>query len=130
MNEWLPSTTITNLDQFLSKLKTENEYQPFGEQVLTYELKNEKSKSYLIQRVNENFADNQKFVEWYSRLETFLVFYVDAASRIDKEDSNWIIYLLYQQYQNDNGQTCYAPIGFITVYLYYAYPDKKRPRVR
>ncbi|CAF4939706.1 unnamed protein product, partial [Rotaria sp. Silwood2] len=39
------------------------------------------------------------------------------------------IYFLYQQYQNDNGQTCYAPIGFIPVYLYYAYPDKKRPRI-
>jgi len=75
------------------------------------------------------FCDDKKFVEWYSRLETFLVFFIDAASTIDKDDPNWIIYLLYQQYQNDNGQTCYAPIGFITVYLYYAYPDKKRPRI-
>jgi histone acetyltransferase 1 len=130
LNQWIPSTTTTNLDLFLSKLKNENEYSPFGEQILTYEFKGEKSTSYLIHRVNQNFCDDKKFVEWYSRLETFLVFYIDAASRIDKDDPNWIIYLLYQQYQNDNGQICYAPIGFITVYLYYAYPDKKRPRIR
>jgi histone acetyltransferase 1 len=59
-----------------------------------------------------------------------LVFFIDAASTIDKDDPNWIIYLLYQQYKNADGQICYAPIGFITVYLYYAYPDKKRPRIR
>ncbi|CAF3946638.1 unnamed protein product, partial [Rotaria magnacalcarata] len=80
LNQWIPLSTTTNLDLFLSKLKNENEYLPF-------------------------------------------------ASTIDKDDPNWVIYLLYQQYQNDNGQICYAPIGFITVYLYYAYPEKRRPRV-
>ncbi|CAF0846597.1 unnamed protein product [Rotaria sordida] len=129
LNQWIPLTTTTNLDLFLSKLKNEHEYIPFGEQILTYQLKEEKSFSYLINRVNQNFCDDKKFLEWYSRLETFLVFFIDAASKIDKDDSNWIIYLLYQQYQNDNGQICYAPIGFITVYLYYSYPDKKRPRI-
>src|SRR3982751_5482380 len=49
---------------------------------------------------------------------------------INKTDPNWIIYLLYQQYKNDNGQICYAPIGFTKVYLYHVLPDKKRPRVR
>jgi len=126
-NEWLPnSSTTTNLDQFLSKLKSETQYQPFGEQLSTYK---DKSNVYSIHRVNHNFCDDQKFVDWYTRLETFLVFYVDAASRIDKDDSNWIIYLLYQQYQNSNQEICYAPIGFITVYFYYAYPDRKRPRI-
>ncbi len=37
---------------------------------------------------------------------------------------------MYQQYQNKDGQTFYALIEFITVYLYYAYLDKKRPRIR
>ena len=130
LNQWIPSTTTTNLDLFLSKLKTENEYLPFGEQISAYELNEGKPSSYIINRVHQNFCDDKKFIEWYSRLETFLVFFIDAASTIDKDDSNWIIYLLYEQYQNDNSQKCYAPIGFVTVYLYYAYPDKKRPRIR
>ncbi|CAF2072182.1 unnamed protein product [Rotaria magnacalcarata] len=115
LNQWIPLSTTTNLDLFLSKLKNENEYLPFGEQILTYELKGEKkSLSYSINRVNQNFCDDKKLLH---------------ASTIDKDDPNWVIYLLYQQYQNDNGQICYAPIGFITVYLYYAYPEKRRPRV-
>lgn len=91
---------------------------------MTYTLKKEKVSPYIIYRINQNYFLDSKFVEWYSRLETFLVFFIDAASKIDKDDPNWIIYLLYQKYQNDNGQICYAPIDFITVYLYYAYPDK------
>ncbi|CAF1494477.1 unnamed protein product, partial [Rotaria magnacalcarata] len=65
-------------------------------------LNGEKSTSYLINRVNQNFCDDKKFIEWYSRLETFLVFFIDAASRIAKDDPNWVIYLLHQQYKNDS----------------------------
>ena len=129
LNPWIPSNTTTNLDGFLSKFKSEHEYSPFGEQIHSYELKGERSLSYSINRVNANFCDDQKFIEWYSRLETFLVFFIDAASTIDKDDPNWIIYLLYQQYRNLHGEICYTPVGFITVYLYYAYPDMKRPRI-
>ncbi|CAF5071605.1 unnamed protein product [Rotaria magnacalcarata] len=76
LNQWIPLSTTTNLDLFLSKLKNENEYLPFGEQILTYELQGEKkSLSYSINRVNQNFCDDKKFVERYSRLETFLVFF-------------------------------------------------------
>jgi len=126
----MPSTTTTNLDLFLLKLKSEHEYATFGEQISLYELKRQESSRYAIHRINPNFGIDQNFVEWYSRLQTFLVFFIDAASTIDTDDPNWMIYLLYQQYRNIDGQICYAPIGFITVYLYYAYPNKKRPRIR
>ncbi|CAF3777477.1 unnamed protein product [Rotaria socialis] len=63
LNQWIPSTTTTttttNLDLFLSKLKNENEYAPFGEQILSCELNGEKSTSYLINRVNQNFCDDK-----------------------------------------------------------------------
>ena len=121
---------MSNLDSFLLKLKHQSEWSTFGEQIFSYEVKTEKSSRYAIHRVNEHFGDDDKFVQWYSRLETFLVFFIDAASAIDKDDPNWLIYLLYEQSRNDQGQTCYSPIGLITVYLYYAYPEKKRPRIR
>jgi histone acetyltransferase 1 len=115
---------------FLTKLNLENEYLPFGERLSNYKLKGEESSLYLIYRINQDSFLNSKFIEWYSRLEVFLVFFLNAVSTINKEDPNWIIYLLYRQYQNNNDQTFYSPIGFITVYLYYSYPDKKRPRIR
>ena len=126
MKQWIPTTTSTNLDSFLQKLKNEKEFLPFGEQIDTYRLK---TTNYQINRVDGNLSDHPRFIEWYSRLETFLVFYIDAASTIDKDDSNWLIYLLYEEYLNEDKDKCFAPIGFVTVYLYYAYPEKKRPRI-
>lgn len=114
----------------MPKLKTESEYSPFGHQLYNYKLKSEKSTLYLINRVDQNFFHDQKFAEWYSRLETFLIFFLNSRSTINKEDQNWIIYLVYQQYQNDYGQTCYTPIGFTTVYFHYAFPNRKRPRIK
>ncbi|CAF4799492.1 unnamed protein product, partial [Rotaria magnacalcarata] len=42
----------TNLGLFLSKLKAEYEYSPFGEQLLGYELTEHES-SYFIHRINQ-----------------------------------------------------------------------------
>ena len=105
---------------------------PFGEEIFRYQTKKteKKSSQFAVYRVKEQLSDNEEFVRWYSRLETFLVFFIDAASPIDKDDPNWIIYLLYQQVTNATNDVSFAPIGFITVYRYYAYPDKIRPRIR
>ncbi|CAM4973884.1 unnamed protein product [Rotaria socialis] len=88
LNQWIQSTTTTHLDLFLSKLKNENEYAPFGEQILSYELNGEKSTAYLINRVNQKICD-------------------------DKNSLSDIHVLKH----------------FFTVYFYYAYPNKKRPRI-
>jgi hypothetical protein len=45
LNQWIPSIT-TNFDLFPSKLKYDNEYLPFGEQLLNYQLNGEPSFSY------------------------------------------------------------------------------------
>lgn len=64
MDQWLPSTKTTSLSLFLWKLETEREYTPFGEQILTYELKEENRTLYLIHRVNQHFCDDKKCLEW------------------------------------------------------------------
>lgn len=35
----------------------------------------------------------------------------------------------YEKFKNRVGNSCYAVAGYCTVYEYYAYPDRKRPRV-
>lgn len=35
----------------------------------------------------------------------------------------------FEKYNKD-GETLYATVGYMTVYNYYVYPDKTRPRVR
>ncbi|CAF1580242.1 unnamed protein product [Rotaria magnacalcarata] len=125
----LSSTMTTNLGLFLSKLKAEYEYSPFGEQLLGYELTEHES-SYFIHRINQqNLPSNSKFFDWYNRLQTFLMFFIDIVPSTNKSNLKWIVYIVYQQYKNDNSQISYTPIGFTKVYLYYVYPDKTRPQI-
>jgi len=35
----------------------------------------------------------------------------------------------YEIFKNENGDLCYTPVGYSTIYEYYAYPDKIRPRI-
>ncbi|CAF1035865.1 unnamed protein product [Rotaria magnacalcarata] len=73
--------------------------------------------------------NNSKFFDWYNRLQTFLMFFIDIVPSTNKSNLKWIVYIVYQQYKNDNSQISYTPIGFTKVYLYYVYPDKTRPQI-
>lgn len=53
---------------------------------------------------------------------------------VDERVCNWPVWLLcficrFEKYNKD-GETLYATVGYMTVYNYYVYPDKTRPRVR
>lgn len=41
----------------------------------------------------------------------------------------FVLDLRYELYKNENGIVCYTPVGYATVYEYFAYPDKIRPRI-
>lgn len=46
--------------------------------------------------------------------------------------SNFIIFLFsfrYEKYQNKENETRYATVGYSSIYLYFSYPDKIRPRI-
>lgn len=40
-----------------------------------------------------------------------------------------LINFRYELFKNENGDNCYAAVGYSTIYEYYAYPDKIRPRI-
>lgn len=56
------------------------------------------------------------------------MWFIDAASAIDTTDNKWRVFVLYERIVRDKEEYFY-PIGFATVYEYYAYPDRKRYRV-
>lgn len=130
LNESIPSATTTNFDVFSSELETETEYLLFGQHISTYKLKEEKFTSYLIHRVNQNFYDDHKFVNWFKDIEAYLEIVLPKPSTLNKKDSSWLIYLVYEQYHNDHSGICYAPIGFTKVYSSYVYPNKKQAKIR
>lgn len=39
-------------------------------------------------------------------------------------------YCRYEKYTNEQSAAAYAFVGYMTVYNYFAYPEKIRPRIR
>ncbi|KAL0626194.1 Histone acetyltransferase type B catalytic subunit [Plecturocebus cupreus] len=67
------------------------------------------------------------FREYHERLQTFLMWFIETASFIDVDDERWHYFLVFEKYNKD-GATLFATVGYMTVYNYYVYPDKTRPR--
>ncbi|KAK3612177.1 hypothetical protein CHS0354_016563 [Potamilus streckersoni] len=122
----MPPGYYTNLDNFVAALPKDANFKPFGDLLHSYTVyKDGKDRKFEIYKIS---IDCPGFRDYHERLQTFLLFFVDAASFIDVDDDKWSFYLVFEKYR-DNGNRMYAIVGYMTVYNYYAYPEKVRPRV-
>lgn len=127
--EMMTSGYLTNIDEFVSVLSKEEMFRPPGELVHSYKTEHGKdNKATTFEVYKASIEDTPDFRKYHERLQTFILFFIDAASYIDVDDNRWTFYLLFEKYQK-NGGFCYATVGYMTVYNYYAYPEKIRPRI-
>lgn len=135
----MPKSFFTNMDLFssiLSDNRVEQKFKPFGNLKHTYSCEtNEGVRHFEIYALGYGSGVDvtPAFQSYHERLQTFLLFFVDAASYIDVNDEFWTFYLVFERYR-PNGNCAdepwrYASVGYMTVYHFYAYPDRKRPRV-
>ncbi|KAK2150607.1 hypothetical protein LSH36_399g07001 [Paralvinella palmiformis] len=117
---------LTNRDAFISQLTKDKTFKPFGELVHSYTTTREDKQ--LEFEVYKTDIEAIGFRDFHERIQPFLLFFVDAASYIDVDDDRWDYYLLFEKYR-EAGTTIYAFAGYMTVYNYYAYPEKIRPRI-
>lgn len=114
----------TNLDVFTSKIETlEPKFKPHGS--LQHQWKTNDGVTY---EIYHNLVSEEKYRKYHVRMESFVMWYIDGASYIDNEDVNWNSFVLYEK-KVIGGETWYTFCGYCTVYKYWAYPDKQRPRV-
>lgn len=113
----------TNLNEFLevSEKKAKN-FEPVGELLHEFTID---GRTFQINICDSSTANFQKY---HSKLEFFIFWYIDAASRID-HDEHWKFFVVYEKYQNGSGETRYASVGYSSTYMYFHYPDKHRPRI-
>uniref|UniRef100_H2ZHA7 Histone acetyltransferase type B catalytic subunit n=1 Tax=Ciona savignyi TaxID=51511 RepID=H2ZHA7_CIOSA len=71
---------------------------------------------------------NPGFREYHERIESFILWFIDAACFIDSDDDKWDFYITYEKNADSCGTT-YSFVGYSTCYRFYAYPDKIRPRI-
>lgn len=123
ITEYFPTGYYTNLEEFLNVMeKKAKTFEPAGEKIHEFKADDRTFQIYLAESSTPNFQ------KYHTRLESFIFWYIDASSRID-HDERWRFFMVYEKYENKDGETRYASVGYSAVYLYYHYPDKTRPRV-
>lgn len=123
ITEFFPDGYYTNLDEFLTVMeKKAKTFEPAGEKIHEFTADGRTFQIFLCESSTSNF---QKF---HARLESFIFWYIDASSRI-VHDERWRFFVVYEKFETKNGDTRFASVGYASVYLYFHYPDKIRPRV-
>jgi histone acetyltransferase 1 len=83
------------------------------------------------------------FRQQHEQMQTWLLWMIDGASYIDPDDERWEFLTIYEKTGSEasatNGSSAhlngsaagsrYHFVGYCTVYRYFAYPDKLRPRI-
>eukprot|EP00049_Salpingoeca_infusionum_P012374 m.226201 g.226201 ORF g.226201 m.226201 type:complete len:476 (-) comp15165_c0_seq2:497-1924(-) len=154
IREWLPADGImTSRDAFLAKVDADaTEFRPLPSLVpLSVESASmagsapsvessgsASSSAALVEARNDNDtyeltvvgSEVEGFKEYHARAQTFCIWYIESASFLDLEDDKWrVIYLYKKQTSPDGKGSTYSLLGFVSIYLYYAYPENVRPRI-
>lgn len=78
----------TNIDEFLSKVDKDASFQPFGEKIHSWQIETDKNEVRTFE-IYECNRSTPGFLAYHARLQTFLLWFVDAASYIDSDDPQW-----------------------------------------
>lgn len=124
----IPPGFCTNTNDFLSLLEKEADFKPFGTLLHTYSVPSPTGGENFTFQIYKADMTCRGFREYHERLQTFLMWFIETASFIDVDDERWHYFLVFEKYNKD-GATLFATVGYMTVYNYYVYPDKTRPRV-
>lgn len=117
----------SNLDTFVESLKKDRTFRPCGELIYSFSV-NDKSNTRQFEVYKADMSC-KGFREYHQRLQTFVLWYIDAANFIDIDDDQWHYFNMFEKYKTSSGHTQYGTVGFATVYQYYAYPNHTRPRI-
>lgn len=116
-----------NLDTFIEALKKDDMFRPYGELLHTFAINdNGTTRQFEVYKAN---MGSKEFRQYHQRVQTFLLWYIDAASFIDVDDEQWDYFNMFERYTTSTGALRYGTVGFATVYRYYAYPEHIRPRI-
>lgn len=128
ISEKLAPKVHSSMDSFLVSLKNDESFVPQGNLIHSFSI-NDKDKGSRHFEVYKADMSCKGFKEYHERLQTFLLWYIDAASFIDIDDDQWHYFNMFEKYTSNVGSHQYATVGFATVYQYYAYPRHARPRI-
>lgn len=133
----IPGDFTSSVDEFSKKIGQESDFKPMGEKLNEFTADDKNSKrTFEVYRCT---ITDPGFVKYHAKIQTWLLWFIDGASYIDIDDDRWEFFVLYEKSGNmsngngvSNGSSSFSShhfIGYTTVYRYYAYFDKIRPRI-
>lgn len=143
IKEKIPGEFTSNIDEFSKRLESEFEFKPMGEKLNEFTVDHEG-----VERTFEVYrctVTDPGFMKYHGKMQTWLLWFIDGASYIDIDDDRWEFFILFQKSgstSNNNGNSnsnghrngssslsSHQFVGYTSVYRYYAYFDKIRPRI-
>lgn len=103
-------------------LNTKFDPNSFSKQISSYE---QDKKTF---EVYYSDFENEKLLDYHTRLQTFSLFFINNSSYLDKNDKKWKIFLIFEKYK-EKEEIKYSIIGYSTVYPFYGYPNSIRLRI-
>lgn len=84
-------------------------------------------------------SETVNFSNFQARMQSLVMWFIESATMVDFQDPRWDFFLIFERYNpslNEDPQATplssddrYYFAGYASVYRYYAYPDRTRPRV-
>ncbi|TGZ37481.1 hypothetical protein CRM22_011330 [Opisthorchis felineus] len=108
-------------------------FKPYGTIRHTYKktIGSKQTKKFCVYFIEHGMPGFDSFLDYHKKMESFLLFFVDGASAIPTDDTQWCYYTLFEVIdpQQDGEAPSYAFIGYMTIFKFYAYPANLRPRL-
>ena len=132
LNGWFPEEgTKATKEAFMKRAKETSEMEipgNGGKVIAEWDGEGEESElKYSIRQYEFKDSERTTVGRWHDNVEPFVAFYIDAASKIDKNDGRWLWFVLIAQ-RKDNLKR-WATCGFTTVYQFYTHPFQRRLRI-
>lgn len=157
LKEFLPSdyisasTSSSAKEEFATALeKSSSSFKPLGDKVHSYtrrKVNKGKGKSSNVAslassalpeddpeaRVFEVYRstwDTPGFREYHRRMQLFVLLFIEGASYIQEEESNWEFFTLYEKATSEEkGTTTWHFMGYTSLYKFWCWPDSSRIRL-
>lgn len=73
--------------------------------------------------------DTPGWREFHRRMQVFALLYIEGASYIHEDEANWEWLTTFQKWQDDEGRTRWAFVGYTSLYRFWHYPSSSRLRL-
>ncbi|KAI9479665.1 histone acetyltransferase 1 [Coemansia sp. RSA 989] len=130
MRSVLAQNICSTREEFAQRVALDTqEFRPIGQKVHEYKAIGEAGgNEQLRYEIYESGFESSEFRAYHERMQTLVLFFIEGAQFIDMGDERWRVFTVFERL-DVNGVASYSLVGFCTMYRFYHWPDRKRPRI-